>query len=61
MRRFEYLELEDDSSPHLDQLGLEGWELVSVVSMQISWYDSDSSRDRSYPGFKYIFKRELYE
>ena len=57
MKQFEYLDLDEDDA-NLNQLGLEGWELVSVVPASLP-YDNGSGVSRYRDGFKFYFKREI--
>lgn len=45
MKKFEYVELNDLSQEQLNEVGLEGWELISVVSV--------------FSGVSFYFKREI--
>ena len=51
MKKWEYFEHVDSSIEFMNQMGLEGWELVSVCPMG-ERYDDD---------FLHVFKRELVE
>lgn len=46
MRKWEYLKRDTKNLEELDVLGLEGWELISVIHTQNGW-------------FYYFFKREI--
>ena len=52
MAKWEYLNIRNDMMEHtsLDELGAEGWELVSVVS-----FNNEGNTDH----FRYFFKRLL--
>lgn len=58
MKKFEYLELDEEYLGDLARLGNEGWELVAVIVYPSSYYDSESSRDRSCIKKTFYFKRE---
>ena len=47
MKKWEYLELRDSDQNHLNSLGSDGWELVSVVA--------------GHKDFFYYLKREIIE
>ena len=59
MKKFKYLKVENLSNKDLNELGNEGWELVSTFTHDIElrkWADSITTNKLK---ITYIFKREI--